>query len=146
MNTRNARQLRKNATECERLLWRHLRAHRFQGYKFRRQQPLGPYIVDFICFETRCVIEADGGQHAEALNYDAHRDAWLREQGFTVLRFWNNEVLNNLEGILERILVTCQAIAGQPPPSPQPFSRQGRGAERRPDAAVGSPIGESPDL
>lgn len=129
MNTRDARQLRKNATEYERLLWRHLRAHRFQGYKFRRQQPLGPYVVDFVCFETRCIIEADGGQHADALDYDARRDGWLRAQGFTVLRFWNNEILSNFEGVLERILEVCRAAVAQSPPSPQPLSRQGRGAK-----------------
>ncbi len=131
MNTRTARQLRKNATEYERLLWRHLRAHRFQGYKFRRQQPLGPYIVDFVCFETRCIIEADGGQHADALDDDARRDGWLRAQGFTVLRFWNNAIQSNLEGVLERILEVCRAAVAQSPPSPQPLSRQGRGAKDR---------------
>ena len=152
MNTRYARQLRKNATDCERLMWRHLRAHRFQGNKFRRQQPLGPYIVDFVCFETRCIIEADGGQHADALDDDARRDGWLRAQGFTVLRFWNNEILSNLEGVLERILEVCRVAVAQSSPSPQPLSHQGRGAkdgsmldaDAAPQAGIPAPAPLSP--
>jgi len=67
MSLENVRELRKNATDCERLLWLHLRAHRLQGFKFKRQQPIGAYIVDFVCFETRCIVEADGGQHSEQI-------------------------------------------------------------------------------
>lgn len=108
MKTRDfARQLRHALTDTERRLWRELRAHRFQGFKFRRQQPLGDYIVDFICFEQKLIIELDGGQHADAQDYDRQRDVWLSGQGFLILRFWNNEVLENLEGVLERILIAC---------------------------------------
>jgi very-short-patch-repair endonuclease len=82
-----ARALRKNPTEVERLLWRHLRFWQLDGYKFRRQQPLGSYIVDFACLEKRLVIELDGGQHTEQADYDSARDAWLRAEGFLILRF-----------------------------------------------------------
>jgi len=106
MTTRSlkfARELRKRQTDTERLLWSRLRAHRFGGRKFKRQQPIGPYIVDFVCFEAGLVIELDGGQHVEQCAYDAKRDKWLAEQEFKVLRFWNNEVLANLEGVIHRI-------------------------------------------
>ncbi|MGZ8184209.1 MAG: DUF559 domain-containing protein [Methylobacter sp.] len=124
MTLSNARELRKNATDCERLLWQHLRAHRLQGFKFKRQQPLGLYIVDFVCFEARLIIEADGGHHADQSEYDTRRDGWLRSQGFTVLRFWNNEILTNIAGVLERIVEGCQNS-----PSPQPLPRRGGGAK-----------------
>lgn len=126
MTLENARALRKNATDCERLLWFHLRAHRLQGFKFKRQQPIGVYIVDFVCFETRCIVEADGGHHAERIDYDSRRDDWLRSQGFTVLRFWNNDILANIEGVLETIAGACRQ--GLNAPSPQPLPRQGGGA------------------
>ena len=125
MSLVNARELRKNATDCERLLWQHLRAHRLQDLKFKRQQPLGLYIVDFVCFEVRLIVEADGGHHAEQVEYDKRRDDWLRSQGFTVLRFWNNEILTNIEGVLERILAVCEENS----PSPQPLPRRGGGAK-----------------
>ncbi len=101
--------LRNNPTEVEKLLWRQLRMWQIDGYKFRRQQPLGNYIVDFVCFEKRLIVELDGGQHAEQSDYDAQRDAWLREQGFTVLRFWNNDVLNNLAAVTENIFDTLKS-------------------------------------
>jgi len=88
-------------TDAERALWRVLRA-RGLGPKFRRQEPIGPYIVDFVALDERVVIELDGGQHAESRS-DPARDADLRAQGFTVLRFWNTEVLTNLEGVVSRI-------------------------------------------
>jgi very-short-patch-repair endonuclease len=119
-----ARQLRHELTDTERLLWRELRAHRFQGFKFRRQQPLGDYIVDFICFEQKLIIELDGGQHADAQDYDRQRDAWLSAQGYSVLRFWNNEVQENLDGALEHILISCGRA-----PSPQPLPHEGGGAQ-----------------
>jgi len=103
-----ARALRKNPTEVERLLWRHLRMWQLDGYKFRRQQPIGNYIVDFVCLEKRLIIELDGGQHAEQSHYDSERDAWLRDQRFTVLRFWNSDVLINFEGVAARILETLK--------------------------------------
>jgi very-short-patch-repair endonuclease len=127
MTLENARKLRKNATECERLLWLHLRAHRLQGFKFKRQQPIGPYIVDFVCLEARCIVEADGGQHSEQAEYDARRDHWFRSQGFIVLRFWNNDILNNTEGVLATIFAACRDYVNSP--SPQPLPHQGGGAK-----------------
>ncbi len=119
----HARDLRKNQTDVECLIWRHLRAKRFAEWKFKRQQPLGSYIVDFVCFEARLVIELDGGQHAEQIEYDAVRTRWLRAQRFTVLRFWNNDVIENLDGVMQTVLESLQAA-----PSPQPLPRQGGGA------------------
>lgn len=86
----SAKTLRSKQTDAEQRLWHHLRAHRFQGLKFKRQKPMGRYIVDFICMERQLIIEIDGGQHSEQMDYDQSRDAWLRSQGYTVLRFWNN--------------------------------------------------------
>ena len=103
-----ARVLRKNPTEVERLLWRHLRFWQLEGYKFRKQQPLGNYIVGFVCLERRLVVEVDGGQHTEQTNYDLARDAWLRKQGFLVLRFWNNDVLKKIDGVMEMIAKNLQ--------------------------------------
>ena len=114
MNIAKAKELRKNSTNAERALWRQLRAHRFAGYKFRRQQPLGQYIVDFVCFEKHLIIELDGGQHAEQVVYDAERSAWLRSQGFRVLRFWNHEVLTDVEAVTEVILKECEREAPSP--------------------------------
>ncbi len=99
----NAKVLRSNQTDAERRLWYHLRAHRFMGFKFKRQKPMGRYIVDFVCLEHRLIIELDGGQHTEQAVYDQHRDAWLRSQGYSVLRFWNNDVMQQLESVLEQI-------------------------------------------
>ncbi len=101
--TTRARQLRKQSTDAERKLWRHLRNRQAEGYKFRRQQPLGQYIVDFVCLEKRLVVEVDGGQHAEQIEYDAQRSAWLESQGFRVVRFWNNQVLEETESVKEAI-------------------------------------------
>ena len=116
-----ARSMRAAPTDAEAVIWRQLRAHRFVGNKFKRQQPIGKYIVDFVCFEAKLVVEVDGGQHNESVA-DSIRDAWLESQGFVVLRFWNNEVMQNLEGVLMRIL---ELLA----PSPQPLSHEGRGAK-----------------
>ena len=88
-------------------MWRHLRAKRLEGLKFRRQQPIGDYIVDFVCFEKRLVIEVDGGQHVSAREKDSERDRWFGEQDFRVLRFWNNEVFTNTDGVLEKIRESC---------------------------------------
>ena len=98
-----ARKLRKNSTKAENLLWQKLRNRQLEGSKFRRQQPVGPYIVDFINFEKNLVIEIDGGQHAIMKDKDQKRDAWLNAEGYEVMRFWNNEVFENLDGILEAI-------------------------------------------
>ena len=109
-----ARTLRRDMTDAERCLWHQLRAHRFVGLKFKRQKPLGCYIVDFVCLEMCLVIELDGGQHAERVAYDQQRDGWLRAQGFEVLRFWNHEVLGNPEGVAQEIARVLGEIA---PPS-----------------------------
>jgi very-short-patch-repair endonuclease len=100
----HARELRKNPTDAERLLWQKLRYWQVDGCKFRRQQPVGPYIVDFVCLQKRLIVELDGGQHAERANYDGDRDAWLRDQGFVVLRFWNNDMIQNIDGVMEKIV------------------------------------------
>ena len=97
--TKVARKLRSQMTDAERKLWFALRGRRFEAFKFRRQVPIGPYVADLICFEARLVVEVDGGQHAGS-GRDATRDRWLAENGFRVTRFWNNEVLSNLEGVL----------------------------------------------
>jgi very-short-patch-repair endonuclease len=100
-----SRQLRKESTEAERMLWAKLKGYQLVGLKFRRQEPIGTYIVDFVCFEKKIVIEVDGGQHGkESIRQkDAERTSWLEGEGFRILRFWNNDVLTNMEGILEII-------------------------------------------
>jgi len=109
-----AKDLRKNATDAERYLWKHLRAKQIEGLKFRRQEPIGKYIVDFVCFEKGIVVEVDGGQHSP--DVDKTRDAWLHSQELKVLRFWNHEVLQNIEGVLEVILSNCAHKSPSPPP------------------------------
>ena len=89
-------------TDAERLLWRHIRDGQL-GVKFRRQQPVGNYIVDCVSVENRLIVEVDGGQHAEQQEYDAKRTAFLESEGYRVLRFWNNEVLENIEGVVQMI-------------------------------------------
>jgi very-short-patch-repair endonuclease len=103
--TKRAQQLRNNATDAERRLWGHLRLRQLQGFKFSRQMPVGPYICDFICRERMLVVEADGGQHAESAR-DAARTVYLERKGYRVLRFWNNDILENIEGVLQGILAT----------------------------------------
>jgi very-short-patch-repair endonuclease len=98
-----ARTLRRNLTDAEQRLWSRLRRRQVEGYRFRRQAPLGAYVVDFACFAARLVIEVDGGQHSWRAEKDATRNSWLEANGFQVLRFWNNEVFGNLEGVLETI-------------------------------------------
>jgi very-short-patch-repair endonuclease len=110
-----AKQLRQNQTDAENLMWRELRASRLQGFKFKRQVPLDKYFADFVCFEAKLIIELDGGQHNENA-HDVIRDKALREMGFTVLRFWNNDVLQNLEGV-KLAIVEALSIAS-PHPSP----------------------------
>lgn len=101
-------------TDAERYLWKHLRRRQLAGYRFRRQMPIGSYVVDFVCLERRLIVEIDGGQHQEQQAYDGRRDKWLIEQGFRVLRFWNNEVFSQTEGVLMRILEVLQKV----PPTP----------------------------
>ncbi len=126
---RQARTLRANMTDAERRLWYLLRAHRFEGVKIKRQAPIGPYIVDFVSFERRLIFEIDGGQHAEN-EADQRRTRWLEREGFRVLRFWNNEVLKNTNGVLEIIL---SAFADPSPGTPlrgaPPSPTRGEGKE-----------------
>ncbi len=100
----HARRLRKNPTDAERRLWLRLRRYQLDGCQFRRQAPIGRYIVDFACFDRRLVVEIDGGQHAWREAADSERTAWLESEGFRVLRFWNNEVLGNTDGVVAAVL------------------------------------------
>jgi very-short-patch-repair endonuclease len=110
---RRARELRKAMTDAERLLWGHLRRRQIAGYRFRRQHPVGPYIVDFACVEARFIVEVDGGQHATQGVYDAMRGQWLEAHGWRVLRFWNTAVLREPDAVKEAIY---QALLQTPPP------------------------------
>jgi very-short-patch-repair endonuclease len=121
---RFARELRADLTDAERRLWYRLRSRRMIGAKFRRQHPIGPYIVDFVCLESRLIIEVDGGQHQERAEYDHWRDRMLRSLGFLVLRFWDNDVLLRTEDVLERIY---EAVQHRRPSPPAPLPRSGRG-------------------
>ena len=116
-----ARTLRDTMTDAERLLWRCLRMRQLEGHRFRRQVPVGPYIVDFACRRARLVVEVDGGQHAGSTG-DRRRDAFLHAAGFHVLRFWNHEVLAQLDAVCEAILAR---LAPGPPPQPSPASGGG---------------------
>ncbi|MDH4562471.1 endonuclease domain-containing protein [Pseudomonas sp. BN411] len=116
-----ARQLRAGQTEAERLLWQRLRSRQLLGLKFRRQRPLGRYVVDFICFERMLIVELDGGQHLES-DRDQARDDWLRSKGFRVLRFWNHDVFLQTEPVMEAIRQAAEeAFPGNPlTPGPSP--------------------------
>ncbi|HBG07652.1 MAG TPA: hypothetical protein DDY22_19370 [Geobacter sp.] len=105
-------------TDAERALWRALRSHQMAGLKFRRQHPFGDYIFDFACLQYKLVIEVDGGQHTEQLKHDYDRTHQLMAAGFTVIRFWNNEVLQEIESVKERIWRTVRET--QPHPHPDP--------------------------
>ena len=104
----HAASLRQNPTDAEQRLWYLLRGRRFFGLKFRRQKPIGPYIVDFCCVEKMLVIELDGGQHQSRGEYDCRRTAYLESIGFRVIRFWNNEVLGQTDVVLEEIRKACR--------------------------------------
>jgi very-short-patch-repair endonuclease len=116
-----AKSLRIHQTDAEQRLWYHLRAHRFMGLKFKRQKPVGNYIVDFVCFAPMLVVEIDGGQHAEQAIYDRRRDTLLQGEGFAVLRFWNNQILNETDVVLESIRQTVLSLS----PTPSPASGRG---------------------
>ncbi len=125
-----ARRMRSNPTDAERRLWSILRAGWLEGLRWRRQEVIDDrYIADFICFEHRLIVEADGGQHVENV-HDFGRDAYLTEQGFHILRFWNNDILANSDGVAASILDTIESSGAQTraAPTPQPLSRKGRGA------------------
>jgi very-short-patch-repair endonuclease len=118
--TEFARQLRCDSTDAERLFWSRVRTHRLFGHKFKRQQPVGKFIVDFVCFSGKLVVELDGGQHLDC-DADRLRDDWLEREGFRVLRFWNNDVLTNIDGVIEMVSMYFS-------PSPQPSPIKGEGA------------------
>jgi very-short-patch-repair endonuclease len=105
----HAKHMRHVPTEAESTLWRHLRAEQLADYKFKRQQPIGNFIVDFVCFAQKLVIEVDGGQHADMQARDEARTAWLQAQGFRILRFWNHDVLQRRDLVLEEILRQLEA-------------------------------------
>ena len=120
-----ARELRAKATPFEQSFWQAIRAHRFSGFKFRRQQVIGNYIADFACMQARLIVELDGGQHADATAYDSRRDAWLKAEGYRVFRVWNNEWAQQQEAVLERLWALLHEAT---PPSPQPLPPDGGGA------------------
>jgi very-short-patch-repair endonuclease len=116
----HAQKLRGDMTEAEKLLWLHMRGGQLAEAKFRRQQPIGPFIVDFVCQSSRLIIEADGSQHHEN-SHDERRDAWLMSKGYRILRFWNSDILTNIDGVLAAVLA---ALA---PPHPNSSPSRGEG-------------------
>ena len=130
-HTTFARSLRRVPTEAENRLWYYLRDRRFQGAKFRRQVPIGPYVVDFLCVSASLIVEADGGQHADRAGYDEERTRFLEAKGYRVVRFWNNDVMGNIEGVMQAI-----AMALTPDPSPG-----GRGEQKSP-FSLGRRVGD----
>jgi len=122
----NARKLRRNSTDAEIAFWSRVRNRQLGGYKFRRQVSIGPYIVDFLCLEVGLVVELDGGQHGP--DVDAHRTVFLKAKNFHVIRFWNNDVLLNMEGVLSVVLGELALASTQAaPPSPNPLPPAGEG-------------------
>ncbi len=119
-NRQRARALRRGQTEQEQFVWKKLRDRRFADFKFRRQFPVGNYIVDFVCLGCRLILELDGGQHGEPVqeSYDAARDAWLRSQGFKVLRFWNHQVMSEWDVVEDTLWNALPANPHTPNPSP----------------------------
>nr|WP_178130358.1 endonuclease domain-containing protein [Reyranella sp. CPCC 100927] len=118
-----AKRLRRDMTDAERHLWYALRRRTLNGWRFRRQAPIGRYIVDFVCLGAKLVVELDGGQHAEDRHdYDERRTAWLISQGFSVMRFWNADVFQRTDFVLEEI---AKALPADPPPQPSPTRGEG---------------------
>jgi very-short-patch-repair endonuclease len=99
-----AKRLRRNATDAERLIWARLRGRRFAGYKFKRQVPIAGYVVDFVALEAKLIVEIDGGQHSTRIEEDRARTKELERFGYRIVRFWNHDVLNNIEGVLEMLI------------------------------------------
>jgi len=128
-NVGRAKQLRRAQTDAERVLWFRLRGRRLDGLKFKRQVPIDRFIVDFCCTEARLTIELDGGQHATRTLEDANRTKVPEAFGYLVLRFWNNDVLQNTEGVLEEIVSTVrQYLPGPPHPDPLPYGEREKDA------------------
>jgi len=124
-----ARSLRRNQTEAENVLWKQLRARQFSGFKFRRQQSLGPYVADFCSFEGKLIVELDGGQHIENRLKDDRRTEFLNRKGFKVIRFWDNEAFANLEAVLEQIR---KNLIESPHPGPLPQGAREKGKQKPP--------------
>ncbi|MGE3147067.1 MAG: endonuclease domain-containing protein [Pseudorhodoplanes sp.] len=123
-----ARSLRANMTEAEKKLWFALRDRRFAQFKFRRQAPVGPFIADFVCYDARLLVEVDGGQHAGSES-DVRRDRWFAANQFRILRFWNNDVLSNLDGVLTAILGALEEAAPHPTRAARGHPSPARGEE-----------------
>jgi very-short-patch-repair endonuclease len=121
-----ARSLRRNQTDAERALWFRLRDRRLRGLKFRRQAPVDRYVVDFLCADANLIVELDGGQHAERSERDAMRTKELEARGYLVLRFWNNDVLRNVDGVLQSIVDTLKPLPPHPDPLPNGEREQAR--------------------
>jgi len=115
----NARALRANSPDAERRLWYYLRGRRMSGFRFRRQVPIGRYVVDFVCIRARLIVELDGGQHAESVIEDLERTLYLARGGFRVIRFWNDEVLQRTDAVLESVLEALIQACPHPDPLPQ---------------------------
>lgn len=119
-----AKRLRHDQTDAERKLWMHLRSRQMNGFKFRRQQPIGRYIVDFFCSESKLVVELDGGHHVDQIEADMRRTEFLAKAGYRVLRFWDNDVLTDTEAVLQKIVEELNH------PSPRPSPSRGEGVGR----------------
>jgi very-short-patch-repair endonuclease len=129
-----ARKLRNEPTDAERKLWQLLRGRQLEGFRFRRQVPIGPYIVDFLCPQLKLVVEIDGGQHVEQVDYDSRRSNYLAAVGYQVVRFWNHDVLLHPELVADEILRIVARIKSTTPPQPSPSAaRKGRGQKQRGD-------------
>ena len=121
----HARRLRREATDAERRLWSHLRNRQLGGFKFRRQETIGPFIADFACAECKVIVEADGGQHDE--QKDSARTQYLQGRGWHVVRLWNNEILHQTDAVLETIVRACdERRKGRPSPCPLPLAGEGK--------------------
>ena len=120
MASKTARRLRKNPTEAEQRLWSRLRRRQLDGHFFRRQAPIGRYVVDFVCAERKLVVEVDGGQHARQIRRDAKRTAWFESLGYEVIRFWNNEVLRQTDAVEEAIREVVEPCLRTPSPQSSP--------------------------
>ncbi len=120
-----SRKLRHEQTDAEAALWKLLRSRQFDNYKFRRQHVIGRFIVDFCCLNPRLVIELDGGQHKDNKSYDKRRSEFLEQEGFKVIRFWDNQVLTEMESVVERIYGVLAALG----PHPRPLPTRGRERE-----------------
>jgi very-short-patch-repair endonuclease len=129
--TKRAQELRNNPTDAERRLWSRLRMRQLGGFKFSRQMGVGPFVCDFLCRERGLVVELDGGQHADQVMKDARRTSFLEREGLVVLRLWNNDVLQNTDGVLEAILAKLEELPAKftPPPLPLAGGEEPRSGE-----------------